>query len=238
MRGRAGAPKLIRLLPTPPVSSPSPAPAKRSSSARAFQPRELQDLVVELSIANPKACAAAAERVRLFGATVQKLRSARAPDLVLTDSLAPRRQGARPRVLRVDEVPWLFWSQARFASLVQPSPPAVVVADAAAKCRPAFKPFPEPTQLFFGAVPREYTTTPFARVPEHPGEMQPCPYRPDTLNFNASPADGGYCELCLRAFADAQEHRASKEHQQRAGARGAFRALDAAMRRLCAMERL
>jgi hypothetical protein len=219
------------------ISSPTSSLRKESSPlVSPLHPREFRDLHISLSISDQKAYSTAATRLPLFGATVVLPPSPHPPDLIVADSIPAERPPSGPRILSVDQVPWLFWSQKKLAAFLCPTAQAMVVADCLRKSRPNFTLTKELPQLYFGPIPRWYTTTPFAPIPErlveHRGRVMLC-----NADFEGNPPDDGYCELCLIGFAEAQEHRRSKEHQRRVN-NGAFRRVDEVIDEVLAMRRI
>jgi hypothetical protein len=213
-------------------SLPSHQP-RTSPTPDLFHPREFRDLSVSLSIRDPKLHSIASSRLQLFGATIATPVSP--PDIIVTDGMSDLQ--TRVRTVTVRELPWLSWSQKELSALMEPRPPAMVVADCTLKCRPSLKLMPELPQLCLGAVPRGYTTTPFSAIAARAGDHKSAGAARDALDFEADPPDGGYCELCLITFGEAAEHRRSKEHRRRATA-DAFQGVDEVIKQIAALARI
>jgi hypothetical protein len=89
-------------------------------------------------------------------------------------------------------------------------------------------------QLHLGPIPRGYTATPFSAISGRGPDRQTAAAAAD---LPTDPPDNGYCELCLIGFAEAAEHRRSREHQRRVTS-GAFDAIDELIGQVAAMRRI
>jgi hypothetical protein len=187
-----------------------------------FHPRVFRGLSVRLLIKKHDA-GLAAERLELIGAKVLRRPSQQIADVIVTDQPTAH---AKSNIVSVQQVPWVFWTETRLGAVLdRASPNEIVVADANRKYRPVHQTMTDIPRLHLGAVPRGYGVSPFYPIVDRQRE-QPAPPK-EPLDFAASPPDKAHCEICLINFADAAEHRRSKEHQRRIAAPNYFSEIDA-----------
>jgi hypothetical protein len=190
--------------------------------------------LVEVAITEGKVRSLAIERFQYFGATVIKKPTTTIPDVIVTDAPAPPTGAKRPKVVSLEQVPCVFWSQKKLESVMQPIRPMVIVADIAHKHRPLFMVMAVIPQLHLGVVPRGYFQTPFAPISESPQRQTGPNNRQERQLINGSPPDGSFCKICLISFTNASEHHKSKAHQRHVNSSELFQKLDSLIVKIAA----
>lgn len=122
-----------------------------------------------------------------------------------------------PKIINKEQIPWAFMKERLNPSqdnLTDKQDAMIVVADATKKFRPMFKTIPKIPTLYFDKVPKNYFFSPLMQPPHDFEAFQKRASQYDGLKviIREEPPDEGWCEICLRQYHNAKEHRESPEH--------------------------